>query len=268
MRQTLFYIPYELRGVPVFGFGWLLAAWILLGAGILLWLVRRGEAAEARQLIPFLLIVALAISFLLPMMVMEPLGLPIRGYGVMLLLAIVCGVSLAAYRGRQIGIDPDRIYTLALWMLVAGIVGARLFYVIQYWPSISTAGAVGTLRAILRVDEGGLVVYGSLVGAVLAFWAFVVHRRLPAWQLADAIAPSLVLGLAIGRIGCLLNGCCFGGTCENGPFCITFPQYSAPEVHTLSPVYHRQLSEQLTREYVHGIRLAESGSVLTVAAVN
>jgi phosphatidylglycerol:prolipoprotein diacylglycerol transferase len=152
-------------------------------------------------------------------------------------------------------------------MFVAGIAGARLFYVIQYWPAMTRGDLFGTTAAILNFTEGGLVVYGSLIGAVVAFCAFVILARLPALQLADTIAPSLVLGLAIGRVGCLLNGCCFGGVCEDNPFCITFPRYSAPELYTLSPAYHHQLSDQLTGDYLHGIRLSASAGTLAVTAV-
>src|SRR5437764_7319302 len=97
----------------------------------------------------------------------KPLGLPVRGYGVMLMLATILGVALAAYRAWQVGIDPEVIYSLAFVMFLAGILGARLFYVIEYWqqefsPTV-TGSAAATLQAIFNVPKGGLVVYGSVI---------------------------------------------------------------------------------------------------------
>ncbi len=137
MRSTLFLIPAELFGVPVFGFGWLLAVWLLASLTILALLVRRqGWNRETASYVPFLLIVAAVIAFVMPLIVErgeqgEPLGIPIRGFGVMFMLATVAGVGLAAYRAWQMGIDPEVLYSLAFTMFVAGLIGARLFYVVQ-----------------------------------------------------------------------------------------------------------------------------------------
>jgi phosphatidylglycerol:prolipoprotein diacylglycerol transferase len=91
---------------------------------------------------------------------------------------------------------------------------------------------VQTLAAIVNVPQGGLVVYGSLIGAGIGFLAFVRKYRLPGLALADLIAPSLAVGLALGRIGCLLNGCCYGGPCHL-PWAVTFPAGS--------PLYESQI---------------------------
>jgi phosphatidylglycerol---prolipoprotein diacylglyceryl transferase len=241
VRTTLFYIPAEFVGWPVFGFGWALAAWIVLAVGMSIWLLRRPQGRrELANYLPVFVVVAAAIAFLLPTIVeygpdSKPLGLPVRGYGVMLMLATVAGVGLAAYRAWQVGFDPEIIYSLAFVMFIAGIVGARVFYVVEYWqtefaPAV-TGGALRTVQAIANVPKGGLVVYGSVIfGLPAGFW-FCRRRKLPVLAIGDIIAPSMVVGLALGRVGCFLNGCCYGGVCLNHEYALSFPADSPPYVH-------------------------------------
>ena len=269
MRQTLFYIPHELLGLPVFGFGWLLMAWVLFTAIFFGWLVsRRRFDNEARGLLPILLLVAAVIVFLLPRMeILAPggaiLGFPLRGFGVMLLIALIAGLAMTVYLGRSVGIDADTIYAMSFWMCIAGIVTARIFYVTEYWHVFRQPSLTATLWEILKFTEGGIIVYGSFTGAMIAFLVFTTIRRLPALLLADVIAPGMMLGLAIGRIGCLLNGCCYGGIAAHGPFSISFPQFSSAEMGMLSPPYLHQLqSGQL-----HGIRVGEEQSIPVVKEV-
>ena len=227
MRQTLFYIPYELGGVPLFGWGVLLGLWVVFS---LIWLFRLskqpGGKGELASQLPLMVLIGAALVFLPQFF--PGIGVPVRGYGVMLLLAVVSGVGLALYRAQQMGINPDLIFSLAFWMFIAGILGARSFHVIQKWDTDYARDTWGeTIKAIVNIPQGGLVVYGSLIGAALAFVIFSRKHHLPMLAVADMIAPSLILGLAIGRLGCLLNGCCFGGACEL-PWAVTFPAGSPP----------------------------------------
>ena len=226
MCSELFRIPYVWGGVPIFGFGVLLAVWAMVGAVALVLQVRRqGWNSETWSYLPMLALVGAAIVFLPRLF---PDGLPIRGYGVMVLLGATSGVGLAVYRARQAGLHHDVILSLAFWMFICGIVGARLFYVIEYWQyRFAGRGFWGTIKEMLRYTEGGLVVYGALIGAAVAFFWFVRKQKLPTLAMADMIAPSLVIGLAFGRIGCLLNGCCYGGPSER-PWALTFPPTSPP----------------------------------------
>jgi phosphatidylglycerol:prolipoprotein diacylglycerol transferase len=216
VRSTLFVIPAEFAGVPVFGLGWLLLAWIVISvAGLAMLTRRRGWSGEAAGTIPLVLMVAAAIALFLPMLVETGpggiRGVPVRGFGVMFMLAAIASVGLAAYRAWQIGLDPEIIVSLSFTMLLAGIVGARVFYVVQYWPEFSRPTIAETLQALANFTKGGLVVYGAvLVGLPAGIW-FLHRRHLPILPMADLIAPSMVLGQAIGRIGCFLNGCCYGG---------------------------------------------------------
>lgn len=250
MLQTIFHIPHEIAGWPVFGFGWALAAW---GLVIVAWVVLLSRIPEKRKelagALPLMLLVAVMIAFVAPRIEERDVagnlqGVPIRGYGVMMLIAIVTGVGLAAYRARRMGIDPEVIFSLALWMSVAGVFGARAFYVVQKWEQFQSNDIGTTLTKILSFTEGGLVVFGSAIGALVALVVFCRLRQLPALALADLAAPSMMIGLAIGRVGCLLNGCCYGGYCEL-PLSLRFP----PE----APVYF----DQLTSGELYGVKLTE-----------
>ena len=164
--------PPKLAGYPVFGFGLLLAVWAVASVGLLAWLAwRQGFNADTWGYVPILLLIGAIIRWVLPA-VCEPQGLPIRGYGVMIMLAVIAATSLAAWRAKRVGLDPDLMFSLVFWMLVPGIIGARAFYVIEYWPEYWPAytdpgGGLGALLGdIVNMAKGGLVVYGAFFGGV------------------------------------------------------------------------------------------------------
>ncbi len=256
MCSELFRIPYEIGGVPIFGIGVLLAIWAIVSAVTVAGLLRKqGGKADVWGTLPVLLLLGAAIVFLPRVF---PEGLPVRGYGVMLLLGIVAGVGLAMYRARQGGLDPEIILSLAIWLVVCGVIGARLFYVAEYWSeSFAGKNPRDTLLEIINIPEGGLVVFGGLIGAAFGFVVFVLKNRLPLLAMADLIAPSMAIGLALGRIGCFLNGCCYGGATEL-PWHVTFPKFSSRfeatqpiELQRFSPPY----MDQASRGELHGFRL-------------
>jgi phosphatidylglycerol:prolipoprotein diacylglycerol transferase len=112
-----------------------------------------------------------------------------------------------------------------------------------------------TLLEILNIPQGGLVIYGGFLGAAAGFVVFVRKHKLPLLAMADLIAPSLMIGLALGRIGCLLNGCCYGGQTD-WPWGVTFPQDSPP------------YADQAARGELHGFRLeAREDKAVVVARV-
>lgn len=249
MCSELFRIPVEAGGVPIFGFGVLLVVWLLGAGGAMAWSHRKGASrGELLGFLPLVAIVAAAIIFLPRAF---PDGLPIRGYGVMLLIGASSGLALAVHRAQQSGLDADTIFSLSFWLFVFGIVGARLFFVIEYWD---TRFADKGLWEVLTFTEGGLVVYGSLIGATAAFIVYCVRHKLPVLAMADIFAPSLVVGLAIGRIGCLLNGCCYGGVTD-APWALTFPMGS--------PAYTDQLRQGRLEGY-HLLEASETRRPLVV----
>lgn len=238
MRQTLFVIPFEIGGIRLFGVGLLLFAWCLVAA-IVLWRQFRahGWTAETWGTLMPLAMIAAAIV-LLPSMF--PGGLPVRGYGVMVLAGCCAGIGLALRRAAHVGLPSETIWSLAFWLLIPGIIGARLFHVIEYWDTgYYSPSWRETLLRVVNIPEGGLVIYGALIGALTGMAFFVWRHRLPGLAMADIVAPSLALGLAFGRIGCLLNGCCFGGVCEL-PWSITFPAYVTGSSRQETPPFRHQ----------------------------
>ena len=270
MCSELLRIPYEWAGVPIFGFGVLLVVWAIASAFIVAAMVRQqGWSGETWGALPVLLFVGAAIV-LLPRVF--PDGLPIRGYGVMLLAGISSGVALAIYRARQVGLDHELILSLTIWLVIAGVVGARLFYVIEYWQEkFAGKNVVETLLEVINIPEGGLVVFGGLVGAGVAFIVFTRKYKLPMLALADLVAPSLAIGLALGRIGCFLNGCCYGGPTD-AAWAVSFPKYSTRyeesqplEARRYSPPY----TDQAAHGEMHGFRWdAREDGTLVVARVD
>ncbi len=249
MRSELFRIPNELFGIPLFGVGLLLLALVVV-TGYMLWNARKSPTAFNELLAqwPMFAIVAAVIVFVPRVF---PEGLPIRGYGLMLVLAGVVGLTMATYRARQRGIDGDTIIAVTMWMFIAGIFGARVFFVIEHWETaFADLSLPQSLLEALNFTSGGLVVYGAVLGAGIAFAYFCRRHGIGILPLADILAPSLLAGLALGRIGCLLHGCCFGGPCDL-PWAVTFPQWGSEDRQ--SPPY----SDQLIRGEMHGIRLEE-----------
>lgn len=133
--------------------------------------------------------------------------LTIRWYGIFVAAAFLVGFLFAGRRARKRGISVDSISDLLFWTMVSGIVGARALYVIQEWKG-QFAG--GPLLEVVRIDHGGLVFFGGFLAGIGAVVLISRIRRLPLFTIGDVMAPVVPLGQAIGRIGCLLNGCCFG----------------------------------------------------------
>jgi phosphatidylglycerol:prolipoprotein diacylglycerol transferase len=146
---------------------------------------------------------------------------PIRSYGVMIALSFAIGIWLAVRRGRSRGVDPGRITDLSIVILIASIVGARILYILPYWDEF----AAHPLR-VFEIWRGGLTMYGGLAGAFLASALYMRAKRMPFWKVADIVSPSVALGLALTRLGCFLNGCCFGVPTSSG-WGVRFPPHSA-----------------------------------------
>ena len=139
---------------------------------------------------------------------------PLSGFGAMMFLTFVLTTMVwGARRCPQVGLSKDRVQDLALVLFLSGFAGARLVYMIQYRKDFPD-DPVALALAYFRIDKGGIVLYGGLIGGFLGYLAFrqLVLRRLGVngWKLADAVAPLIALGIAVGRLGCYLNGCCWG----------------------------------------------------------
>ena len=148
--------------------------------------------------------------------VVPGLGLPLHGFSVMLLLGCFGALYLTAWRARREKLDPQDVYELAVWLITGGFIGARVFFIAQHPETVQTVWDV------FKVWQGGLVYYGCLVGGLIGSLLFWVRHPFPFRPMADAVAPSLALGSALGRVGCLLNGCCYGAPSDL-PWAMRFP---------------------------------------------
>ena len=237
MRQVLFRIP--LDGVlqigplslPWFGIGILLVLW--LAFGIAGFIVRRRasqgkwESDDLHAGITWAVIAGLIVAAPEIQRRLGFSGLPIFGYGTMLFIGFVSAVMLASHRAKQQGFSPDVIWDLAPWLLIPGVLVRRIFYCIEYRQEVffDCRNAAEYLWSFVNLSKGGLVFYGSVFGGAAGFFAFCRHEKLNALRLADVITPSIFVGIGFGRIGCLLNGCCYGDFCSL-PWAIHFPHGS------------------------------------------
>ena len=153
---------------------------------------------------------------------------PIGTYGLLLALGFVAGTALARRMGRGDQLPGEAITDLAVALLLAGILGSKLLMVIvdliQGAP-LSEVFSMGTLRA------GGAIHGGLIAGAVTFFWKVRGNPDLPLRATADALAPGVALGQAIGRLGCFAAGCCYGTTCDL-PWAVTYTHPESGAAHT------------------------------------
>src|SRR5208282_6577614 len=137
----------------------------------------------------------------------------------MVALAFLFGLWTATLRARRENISGEKITDIVLWLMIGGILGARVVYVTTYWQE---EFASQPFSEIFMIQHGGLVYYGGLIGATIAGMIYIHWKKMPLWKTADVFAPSIALGSIFGRIGCLLNGCCYGRACSL-PWAIRFP---------------------------------------------
>lgn len=145
----------------------------------------------------------------------KPDGIPMYGFGAMLFVCFVAVTLWGSQRARRTAdLAPERFQDMVIWLFVSGIIGARVLYMIQYTNTFQDQSIAGLLGAFFKIWEGGIIFYGSALGGVIGYglfyWFILRKLHVDGWRLADAVAPLLALGLAIGRIGCYLNGCCWG----------------------------------------------------------
>ena len=173
----------------------------------------------------------------------------IFSFGAMMVIAVWSAFELARWRAKREGLDPERVGDMAFFVILSGLIGARAFYVWEVWGK----KGMTTIADAFAIWNGGIVLYGSLLGAAMGFAIYRMLRPMPILRTLDVSAPSLALGAAFGRIGCFLNGCCYGDRC-NLPWAVTFPQKSIPwwdhvEHHWISEGAARSLPVHPTQLY-------------------
>ena len=235
MRQILFEIPIRepwnlgpLGEWPGFGFGLVLLLWTIFG-GISVWRTRRQEGgfgAETRASLFWWAGIAAAIV-LLPNFRERPL--PVYGYGAFLVAAAFFSGWTAGARAKKVGVAPAFARDLGMYLVLAGVVGARTFHAIQHRDRVfKDCETIGDyVITFVSLPDGGLTLCGGIIFASIAYILLCRRNGIDPLKFGDAIVPAVFIGIAFGRMGCLMNGCCYGDACSL-PWAITFPQGSLP----------------------------------------
>src|SRR5262245_1049546 len=157
------------------------------------------------------------------------LGWPIYSYGLMMVIGFVCAIQLAKFLAKRSGLDPELFVNAGLLALVTGVLGARLSHVLenigQYTYVTANRTAWDNFIDAVNIRSGGLTYYGGFLLAFPTLVIYAVKKKIPLRPGMDIVAPCIVIGLGFGRIGCFLNGCCYGDRCDL-PWAVTFPYHS------------------------------------------
>lgn len=150
---------------------------------------------------------------------------PLYSFGLMLVIGCWTAIELAKFLARRSGMNPEHFANVCILALLAGVIGARASHVFENFQQYFGKGGEG-LFAAFNIREGGLTYYGGVILATPLCIAYALWNKIPLRRGMDIIAPTLMVGLALGRVGCFLNGCCWGATCDQ-PWAVTFP-YGSP----------------------------------------
>lgn len=208
------------------------------------------------------------VLFILPLPLVGPIA--IKSYGVMLVLGFMCALFLAVRRARKEGINPDIVWDIWMYALLGGIIGSRAMYLFENYQSFS-----GRWLDIFKIWEGGLSFYGGFTLATISISIMLRIRRIRVLKMFDIIAVGLILGMAFGKVGCFMNGCCFGRPTD-GPIAVTYPAGSPIDGYGhMRPSYAYQwhldaglISSEASRSLpVHPVQLYESVNALVIFAI-
>jgi phosphatidylglycerol---prolipoprotein diacylglyceryl transferase len=168
--------------------------------------------------------------------------LTLHTYGFLLAVAFVAGLWIANRQARRAGLDPARVTDMAVYVLIGGLLGAKLMLVL-----VERDFYLRNPREILSILQSGGVFYGGLLGALPVAWWYARRHGLDGWRTADVMAPGVAIGQVIGRLGCFSAGCCYGRP-TNVPWAVTFRDaYATRQVGTPLdiPLHPTQLYESL-----------------------
>jgi phosphatidylglycerol:prolipoprotein diacylglycerol transferase len=151
-------------------------------------------------------------------------GLTIYSYGVLLAAAYLLGLQFALMRARSRGLDSQRVMDLGIWIILSALAGAKLLLLIVDFDQFTA-----NPRDLLSLARSGGVFYGGLIAAVVVALIYLRRHHMPLWTTTDVFAPGIALGHIVGRMGCLLAGCCFGKP-ASVPWAITFNEPAAQAI--------------------------------------
>lgn len=181
-----------------------------------------------------------------------PVVLP--SYGAALGVAFLLAVLLLKRRAPAYGVDSETAVDMGIWLILSGLLGAKLLLLVVEGPGYYLT----SFRGLLELFRAGGIFYGGLLGALAAGVFFVRVKKVPFLDFADAAAPAVALGQAVGRLGCLAAGCCWGSRCTK-PWAITFTDPHAGEnvgVPMGVPLHPTQLYEAAGLFVLLGLILA------------
>jgi phosphatidylglycerol:prolipoprotein diacylglycerol transferase len=205
----------------------------------------------------------------------EDISLPLHTYGLMIATGFVTSIALAQRQARRQGQDAERLGDLAFWILVAALVGSRLYFIAVNWSDYFGADAWMTFHGVrfprvLALWEGGLVFYGGFIAAALTAWWYMRRHGMRFLPYADTLIPSLALGHFFGRLGCFAAGCCWGAVSHaHLPWLTRFPPVSLAYQAFAARSNAAELisPDRLTTLPVHPTQLYESFGELALFAL-
>ncbi len=178
-------------------------------------------------------ILPLAFQFTSPGPILFKLGpLTIRWYGLLIATAVLIGVTLSQYLAKRRNVNPDLISDLSIWLVIGAIPAARIYYVLFQWGEYAKHP-----ERIFAIWQGGIAIHGAILGGTLAALIFAKLKQISFWQMADLVAPSLILGQAIGRWGNFFNSEAFGSP-TNLPWRLYIPPDRRPLDFANVAYYH------------------------------
>ncbi len=198
-----------------------------------------------------ILALPLGFQFTSPGPIIFQLGpIAIRWYGLLIASAVLIGVSLSQYLAEKRRVNPELLGDLAIWLVLGAIPCARIYYVAFEWPQYAQRP-----EDILAIWKGGIAIHGAILGGTIAALIFAKIQRVSFWQLADLIAPSAILGQAIGRWGNFFNSEAFGSPTDL-PWKLYIPANSRPAAYANFEYFHPTfLYESLWNLTVFGLLL-------------
>jgi phosphatidylglycerol:prolipoprotein diacylglycerol transferase len=205
-----------------------------------------------------------------------PVGpLPIRFFGILVVLGFLAAAKIAAMRNRRLGLlSGEESFDLAFYVLLAGLVGARLFHVVQHAtdenPQDHLPEYAGRIWKALYIWDGGLTWYGGALFSTLFAWYWLAKNKKDLWSISDSLALAVPVGHAIGRIGCFMAGCDYGrvvpGGKEEVPWAVHFPRKDE-DPNTLVPADMSYDAENDKDLFLHPAQLYEALALLLVFGI-
>lgn len=268
---------HELLGFQNYGLGIELVAWcgfLLIAAG-LAWRERRSTRSASDNPLAWIVVALLVflggtrlLGVLRGELYFGESGLMIPNYGVAMALGFAVPLVWQVMRARRRGYGPlsmEGSIDLGFWIIVSGVAGARALSWFQHLPhDLPACVSGGQCADLLRFWSGGLVFYGGVIGSLLAGWIWCKKRGVDFLEAAAEVVPFVALGHAIGRVGCYLTGCCYGGICAHpSPMGVHYPIDSAPFNSATAQVDQDtvwQMIEQGRSVAMHPVQLYEAGA--------